>query len=485
MKLSKISVCVAAACIAVSVPALAITANNYSNTGEFAGDTMNIRVSGATAQDPGLLASALRYCVAGSLHRYAISNNFVYFCNTNTALITPRPGTTKVAFYKYSVGGSGAGVGLVNGGAANVPFLDLAKINASCAGTSSVADLDGAGPLPTYVDVACSAASGVLTTNATSYIGVSDVEPSFFGSPNTYNNLNSEPLATVIFGVPVTRNVYERLQTLQGLTVGGLSEADMPSLSQAQLTSLYTQAGITWSLLGVSGLANDDVYVVRRVDSSGTQKTFEALIARTVNSTATGKSCQADVDFFAADALTPAITDNATTDAACAGVAAASSVITASGSGQVTRCLDGHQSRGRGAIGILTTETKQTAAGNWRFVKVNSIAPTHGQVAAGKYTQYSDASLNTRISGPSPTAGAAGYPAFLTRLRADFSDPTLINVINAGAQTFGQSGLMALDVLESPVPTPDYTGVQGRNPWSRLVGGSTFNNCQAGKSAAF
>jgi ABC-type phosphate transport system substrate-binding protein len=483
MKLSKISACVAAACGLISVPALALTANNYTNTGEFAGDTMNIRVSGATAQDPGLLASALRYCVAGSLHRYSISNNFVYFCNTNTALITPRPGTTKVAFYKYSVGGSGAGVGPVNS-AAPTPFLDLAKLNASCAGTSSVADIDGTGPLSSFVDVACAAASGAVTTNAISYIGVSDVEPSFFGTPSTYNNLSSESLATVIFGVPVTKVVYEALQTQQGLPVGGLTEAAMPSLTQAQLTSIYTQQGQTWSTLGVPGLADDNVYVVRRVDSSGTQKTFEALIARTINGVLGAKNCQGDVDAFVADTGTAAIIDNATADAACAAVTAASTVITASGGGQVTRCLDGHQSRSRGAIGILTTETKQTATGNWRFVKINNIAPTHGQVAAGRYTQYADASLNTRVGANNPTAAAAGYAPFLTRLRADFSDPTLINVINAGAQTFGQAGLMSLDSLESPVPAADYTGAQGRNPWSRLVG-TTLNNCQPGKAAAF
>ena len=169
MKLSNISLAAAALFGIAAAPAHALLASSYTNTGEFAGDTMNLRISGATAQDPGLLASTIRNCAAGSMTRYSISNNFVYFCTADTTKITPRSGATKVAFYKYSVGGSGAGVGLVNAGASNVPFLDLTKLNASCAGTSSTADVDGAGPLSTFQDIACSGASSALTTNAVSY----------------------------------------------------------------------------------------------------------------------------------------------------------------------------------------------------------------------------------------------------------------------------------------------------------------------------
>lgn len=479
MKRSNISLAVAALFGIAAVPAHALLASSYSNTGEFAGDTMNIRVSGATAQDPGLLASALRYCTAGSMTRYSISNNFVYFCTADTAKITPRSGATKVAFYKYSVGGSGAGVGLVNAGAANVPFLDLTKLNASCAGTSSTADVDGTGPLPTFQDIACSGASSSLTTNAVSYIGVSDVEPQFFGPASTYNNLKAESLATVIFGVPVTKVAYEALQAAQGKTVGGLTEADMPTLTQAQVTSIFTQEGQSWSGLTGITLADDSVYVARRVDTSGTQKTFEAVVARTVNGTSGARSCQAEVDLFVTGA---AAADNAAANSLCNG---SNLVVNGSGSGQVVQCLNVHQAGARGAVGVLTTETKQTAGGNFRFVKIDGVAPTHAGVASGQYTKYSDASLNTRIGATLPTASAAGYSSFLTKLKSDFSDPAVISVINGGSQTFGASGLMALDVLESPVPAADFTGASGRNPWSRLVGGSDLNNCQPGKLASF
>ncbi len=490
MKLTKISLGIAAVCGILSAPAHALQAGAYGNApswpspaapgGEFVGTTMNIRVSGATAQDPGLLASALRYCTAGSMTRYSISNNFVYFCSPNLARITPRAGTDKLAFYKYSVGGSGAGVGLVNGGAANVPFLDLLKINTSCApGASSSVDVDGTGPLPSFQDFTCAGASSALTTNVVSYIGVSDVEPQFFGGASSYNNLRAEGLATVIFGVPVTRNIYEALQAAQGIAVGGIDEASMPSLSQAQITSMYTQEGQTWSGLTGATLADDSVYVARRASSSGTQKSFEALIARTTNGTTGARECQSLVEGFVSG---PAALDNTAANAACNG---SNLVVNGSGSGQVLACMNAHNTAGRGAIGVLSTEFKTTAGGQIRFVKLNGLAPTHANVAGGKYTQYTDASLNTRIGATLPTASALGYSAFLTTLKSDFSDPAVIAVINGGNQPFGPSGLMALDVLETTVPVADYTGAQGRNPWSRLVSGTDLNNCQPGKAAAF
>lgn len=479
MKLTKISLGVAAACGILSAPAHALLASSYTNTGEFTGDTMNIRVSGATAQDPGLLASALRYCTAGSMTRYSISNNFVYFCTANTARITPRAGATKVAFYKYSVGGSGSGVGPVNA-ATPLPFLDLAKIATSCAaGASSTVDIDGTGPLSSFQDIACGAATTAVTTPVVSYIGVSDVEPQFFGGASTYNNLRAEGLATVIFGVPVTRNIYEALQAQQGLTVGAIDEANMPSLTQGQITSMYTQEGQTWSGLTGATVGDDMVYVARRADSSGTQKSFEAVIARTTNGTLGARQCQSSVEGFVTG---PAALDNTAANSLCNG---SNLVVNGSGSGQVLACLNAHQAGGRGAIGVVSTEFKQTAGGSLRFVKINGAAPTHANVASGRYTQYTDASLNTRVGATLPTASAAGYTAFLNVLKSDFADPAVIAVINGGNQTFGPSGLMALDALEASIPAPDFTGASGRNPWSRLVGGTDLNNCQPGKLAAF
>ena len=244
---------------------------------------------------------------------------------------------------------------------------------------------------------------------------------------------------------------------------------------------MYTQEGQTWA--GLTGTevnaADDTLYVARRASSSGTQKTFEALIARTVNGTLGARNCQSDVESFVSgvDAL-----DNNVVNNTCDG---SNIVVNGSGSGQVAACLNKHNDAGRGAVGVQTTETKVTSSSKFLFVKINGVAPTQANVASGKYAQYSDAAINLRTGATSPTASADNYSNFVTKFKAAFADGAIINVINGAPQPFGAAGVMALDNLVSPTPTADYTGASSRNPWSRQVGGTTLNNCQPGKAAAF
>lgn len=493
MKLSKIAVGVAAVCGSlISSSAFAVLASSYTNTSEFVGDTLNIRISGASAQDNGVLGSALQYCTAGSVHRYAISNNFVFFCTpdigTGTGQITVPAGRTKLAIYKYSAGGSGAGVQELNDDTP-LPFLDLTKLSSTAASgticaapvTASFGFTTAVGTsvvtvATTYNNVACNTASsfiGSVTTAASTYIGLSDVEPAFFDQTGDgFANLETDFRTSLIFGVPVSLNIRNALQAQQGLAVGSDTEANMPSLTQAQITAAYTQGGKTWASIGVtSGLTNDRIYVARRVDSSGTQKTFEALVAGAPNGYASGKSCNIGTDSF----LTGTGSTTGDADANCNLATGAPFVYTGSGGGNVRTCMINHNTQNRGAIGILTTEDKPGSSA-WRFVKVNGVAPTQANVAAGRYQIYTDNALNVRIN-TNDTASALGYAAFLTRLKSDLGNTSVINAINGGAQTFGAAGLMTRFVSG----TPDFTGNTPINPWNRLVGGSALDNCQQPK----
>ena len=142
------------------------------------------------------------------------------------------------------------------------------------------------------------------------------------------------------------------------------------------------------------------------------------------------------------------------------------------------------QTLNRGSIGVLSTEFKVTSGGLIRFVKINGVAPTHPNVASGKYTAYADASFNTRLIAPT-TAAARGYANFVSGLKTAFASSTTIDVINGLDQPFGPSGLMALDQLATPIPASDFTGATPRNPWSRAVGGTDLNNCAPGIQASF
>ena len=142
-------------------------------------------------------------------------------------------------------------------------------------------------------------------------------------------------------------------------------------------------------------------------------------------------------------------------------------------------CLANHSAAGRGAIGILTTEDKFASA--WRFVKVDMISPTQANTAAGKYRYYTETALNTRTGGAFATSAALGYPAFVSRLGADLGNPAIIKLINGADQTFGSAGLMALLSSQPGGTAPDFTGAQTVIPFTKLVGGTTLDNCQAPK----
>lgn len=498
MKLNKVSRAVGIACAAMSATtAFALNASSFT-----AGTTSQIHISGASAQDNGILVFALRNCTqtagVSSLHRYRISNNFVYFCTPIAALGQSQ---SQAAIYKYSVGGSGNGVAPINNSAA-LPFLDLTKIAGACT-TNNVTNAAFNGT--SYVDVQCTAtaATTTLQTPVTTRIGLSDVEPPFFTTET--GNLTADPISTLIFGVPVSTNVYRQLQSNQGLATGyctntgsfiGTATAGatqqweylvecMPSLSRAQIVSAFT-AGQSWAGIGVSGVAGN-IYVARRVNSSGTQKFFEALVTRSPNGGGdTLKSCIALTDPFLGADTGLESTENGDTANRCQTGPALATVFAGSGGGNVRTCLADHAAGGRGAIGVLTAEDIAPSGLNtWRFVKVNGggagdrgYAPRDADVASGEYTFWSVSSINYT----SFVTGDTNYNNFLTKFKADFAIPTGIQI----TQPFGLSGNMAnYSQLPDPKPARDFTGASGLNPWDRLVGGSTLNNCQQGKATNF
>jgi hypothetical protein len=495
MKISKIALAVLA--VVGGQSAFALTANNYSNTGEFSGTTLNIRISGASAQDNGILGSALSLCTVGSLHRYEISNNFVYFCTpdvgTGAGQITVPAGITQLAIYKFSAGGSYFGVGPVNSNIAatgnsltatgnQLPFLDLTKLNTSCGTATTTTPTFNTGTnARTYTNIKCGGASSALTTLVTTYIGLSDLEPAFFS--NATSNLTAEAVYALIFGVPVTKNIRNALQTQQSLTSGSELAADQPSLTSAQVVTAYTQPGQTWGGMGVtSGLADDAIYIARRVDSSGTQKTFEALFARTPNGQGGLKSCAVGTTLFAAPDSGVVGTNTGDNESVCNTVVSGTQTVVMSGSGggNVRNCLTNHNTAGRGAIGILTTEDKYdgSAAGDYRFVKIDGIAPNQANAAAGKYRGYAESFLNVRTSGAFATSAAPGYSAVVTRLKTDLANPAIIKLINGADQAFGASGLMALLSKQTAGTAPDFTGASSVIPWTKTAG-TSVDNCQA------
>ena len=199
------------------------------------------------------------------------------------------------------------------------------------------------------------------------------------------------------------------------------------------------------------------------------------MIARTPNGEPANKSCSRSVDLFVAP--DSGVTGANVGDAEAVCTTGTTVIYSGSGSSNVENCLINHNANSRGAIGMLTTEGKAGTA-NWRFVKVDGVAPTQANAASGRYRHYVESTINTRTTGAFATSLALGYPAFVNRLKADFANPVTIKLINGDNQPFGAAGLMALGVSGGTV---DFTGASAVLPWTKLVSGTSLDNCQAPK----
>jgi hypothetical protein len=243
------------------------------------------------------------------------------------------------------------------------------------------------------------------------------------------------------------------------------------------------------------------VQICRRVEGSGTQATTNALVS--------GWPCDSDKGDNSLDIVNPR------------NVASAQLVLN-SGSGDVDNCL--HNFNGTAnpnAIGILSVEGRTTGKNrNWRFIKVDGVAPTLRNIHAGDYWFWSQQSAQLRLSTltPNPAIGPSDtfankttvFTALTTGPNGLNSIPTLTKLNNpsnyanctSGANlqecgslyTWGQSGWLATpttslvyDNVLNYVQTAAGPGAGQRpvNAYTREVTTGNVNICQSAiKSSA-
>jgi hypothetical protein len=120
--------------------------------------------------------------------------------------------------------------------------------------------------------------------------GVSDVEASLLRAIPGGGTLSASDISNylvgalgldIVWGVSVTKNLYYALQTAEGLAskCGGNFDSPTcaPSLSRAQVASLYDRDIVSWTSLGLNNPSGDNtVYICRRSVGSGAEAAFEA-----------------------------------------------------------------------------------------------------------------------------------------------------------------------------------------------------------------
>lgn len=403
-----------------------------------------------------------------------------------------------IAFYKTDAGGSGNGTTPVKDRVA-LQFMDATPAN--CGGTPVVSG-QAHGNGGTYDLWACDQDDLV---NQIPDMGASDVEASKFvgelapGSGSFVNDGTVQEKAGpgLVFGVALTQSARNELQADQiaagrlpgACAAGDETEACMPSLPSGVIRSLFIGHYADWSdvdaygdTLAVPAAWTDpkkgNVHVCRRVQGSGTHAEFMIHYMRTTcyaNSRKMLTQPGPGGSFFGAGPLVYENSSSGTLgsclDALDTGAGYASSKITPD-------ILAGAQSYG---IAYQSTEKNMDLAKNYRFVKVDGVAPTLDNAVRGDYRQVYYLGFQNRKTGYDLGPLRASIDAAKTLAIQDMFDKStninasVVAVLNQGfGHSWGQGGFLTPDAAAPAIYTPG----DPRTPWTRenAVGGA--DSCQ-------
>lgn len=390
MKMSKIALAISA--VTVSGSALALPTNATYG--------VDMLVSGATAQEKQIESAFFGYCDLGTADKYTISNDdkrgWAITCTSNAT--APMGAGVNMILRKQN-GGSSDGV-------EEVSFsqnLDVVQVDSACTATTVLAN--------GVQNHSCPNSQSIPTQ-----VGISDVEPELFAAAvngpkavDVNGPLEVSPINVTTFGVVVSPGLYRALQDAQGLVtsddVVGNNVENMPSISSALVANLMEGNISDWSQLynGASpitlnaGLTSEAVNLCYRKPGSGTQAQFAAFYLQNpclgagakvfapdsdgVISEGSGATYPAPANFLGFPLPGPHVYSN-------------------DGSSDLGRCMTGVAARNAWAIGFQALEKVKEAdatKNGYKFVRVDGVAPTLDNVAAGLYRNWSAASyqINT------------------------------------------------------------------------------------------
>ena len=510
--------------VAVAIASAAATsAYALDASSSLAAGTVQIYVGGSTAVDNTLLATETALttlgpggmCQTGTIDVYQIGNpsNRLTYC-TGSASLPAGLANQPLAFFKESSVGSFNGPGPLVGIATTPGPFTLNFLNAGTPGVAGSSQLTAANcPTVSSSDLGanfnaftlhqCNTSAGIVTPrNPTG--GIADVEANLLKDPNgrsfpanLIGQLSGAAGLDVVWGVGVTKNLYYALQHAEHLDDGTViaacnvanndSPACAPSMSKSQVASAYQAVGlIGWNqILGLSNPTGDNnVYLCRRDDGSGTEASFEAYFL--------GARCGGPTNPSGSKIVMPAEDGQF--------------VFTSGSTGNVRNCLQAffgggnattstgatvHENGNQWAIGVLSSEVTAgnlVASGSnlcndcFRMVAVDGVLPTLANVANGYWPYWSTDVFYTTSTGPDAATGnpLAGFRA----VQGKMGHPAFTAITNASfaGRPWGSGGDLApasVFAATNPPAIPATSATQATNPTNGYTKASTggVSNC--------
>lgn len=531
---------VCAALAAVATPALALDQTAYDAvkqsliTQTQTTDAAALSVSGATATDRSLSEALLDatngicldaagaadiaevYTTESNFNNLPVAGNSRLFQNYSV-LCRARSGFTgssagagaiaanaPVAVYKYS-GGSGSGIANVaDGSTLNTDSTRARRwVNVDACRTAGVFTSQGGGTtgqVQYRLYVNCTELATLVPK-----VGISDVEPFLLSAVNgvtggatqaQLNNLSSQVTVGVSFGPVVSRPLFVALQRAQGLDAAGCTldgaaanatEACLPSLSTSQLRGIF-QGRITstlgllddaantaiQSLPGQTAPASNSLFICRREVSSGTQVSYQTFFL--------GQGCLKSIGGAVAQRTFVGATNTTQVWTSSSSADQSVRVWAGNGAGEVKKCMDARSAANQWAIGLLSTENPPgDGTDDWRYVKVDGVAPSLENTVRGRYQFFTENYLNNP-GGTSPNVVSGLQVSLKDWLRDRLQNPALLAGSNLQL-AHGLGGLLAIPTTAADVPLPPITNATvaatPRNSQTRSTStyGGAGSNC--------
>ncbi|MDP2904659.1 MAG: hypothetical protein Q8N96_16405 [Methylovulum sp.] len=389
-------------------------------------------------------------------------NAYLCVLNTNNPALSGLPaGKANLLLYKRNNGGSAQGVNPVVADAA----IDFLKVDVPTNCTSVSTGVKGVSF--SKINCAYTAGNALLSNAQKPDFGMSDVDPAQFFGQNTpsgfdpvaatdVDKLTVKSAAVLVFGVPVTKMLRNAMQEAQfgatSICVGKDDLACMPSLSSAQIASIFTGKLNSWKQLKLGatgnlfdntsasnkpvGLNADRVHVCRRTNGSGTGAQFGIkFLNYPCSSVATPAASKTD-------GVPEAVEKAQIHENSSSGIVSECLSEMDSGTNSIAGSFDGSAyPGGRWAIGIQGTEHNANRAFSYRFIKVDGVEPTLDRVARGKYKDWVELTYQynkTHAFDPSEKE-------VVEELIKQAGNPIVMAATNLNAiHTWGKSGFMAV-----------------------------------------
>ena len=453
----------------------------------------------------------------------AVTSQYAYLCERATTNASVPSNKANILIYKRSAGGSAFGVSPIvaeaNGDTASAA-IEFLKITSSCTVTTPAV----AGTTLGKISCAYNPADSATYITHIPDFGISDVDPAQFTGDNApfnaatgapYANVTSDDVgkltitsaSALVFGVPVTKNLYFALQAAQKSTgavptscvVGDETEACMPSLSSAQVASIHAGAIIDWNQLKVGTLGLVD-WVAANAPTYSPGASYLHTCRRENGS---GTQAQSNIKFLA-DPCAGAVGIPPATDAVVQGAGEGDGMAMVhenNSSGIVDECLKELQGGGNGvgtafnntygvrwAVGIQSLEKATTTSTLYRFVKVDGVAPTLANVVNGKYRDWAENTFQygTNHVFSSTAAENTALKALTDAVIKSSGAPEVMAKLNEG---FGHTFIPTLATTQKgaylAVPTNYAAQANGAflstrpvNPYSHATSALSANNCR-------